>query len=452
MPLLQSRGAILIRQAGSPAQGAFITNNAQASFQCKSLRPKGMTMTEKLYIKDAYLKEAQMTLLQLEDSPNGIRAAFDRSPFYPEGGGQLCDTGTIGGVRVLDVREDKQTGIVWHSLNPEHACELEPGRSYTGIIDWKKRFTHMQLHSGEHILSGAMIKLYGIENKGFHMGEEYTTIDVDLRPDSPYTEITEEMIQVCEQTANEYIWLDAPVNTYFFDTAEDALSLPCRKKIKYGEDISVVLMGDVQDPVDCCACCGTHVRRTGEVGLIKITHAEKYKGMHRFYVKSGITAYEDYCTKQDVADGLGRRFSCDPRDLEKALDAADLRNQDLFRKYSQLKSLFMAQAESSLREALAKPFEGSLRIFRYTDLSADDLQTLARKLSKDITGPVALAAVSEHCAVLTSPGTPDCGKLVKENAPIYQGKGGGKPDLARAIFKDDEGLELYLDLIEKHLR
>ena len=410
-------------------------------------------MTEKLYVKDVYLKEAELTLSEVKEEKGKLKAAFSSSLFFPEGGGQLCDTGEIAGYTVTDVKEDKESGTIWHTLEPKAGAEvLEPGKSYTARLDWKKRFEHMQMHCGEHILSGAFYKLYGAVNKGFHMGAEYTTIDIDLPEDSPYKEISPEMAAAAERLANEAVWADLPVQTIFFDTADEARKLPVRKAIKFEEDISVVVVGDLNDPADCCACCGTHPKSSGQIGIIKITHTEKYKGMYRCYVKCGFSAYEDYCEKQLIADTLGLKYSCDPKDLEKTLAAAETKTEEIYKKYSSLKGYYLRKTEEEFREKLKTPKEKSIRIECFEQFPADDLQTMLRKMEDVITEPVALVSPREHTAVLASSGAPDCGKIVKECAPIYHGKGGGKPNIARAIFEKAEDLELFLDLVEKHLR
>lgn len=411
-----------------------------------------MAATEKLYIKDVYQRTGDMELLQLKEENGCLLAAFDKTVFFPTGGGQLCDTGSIGGFPVTDVKEEKGTGIIWHALEAAEGRKPEVGRVYAGEIDWQKRFSHMQMHCGEHILSGAFFRLFGAVNKGFHMGEEYVTIDIDLPSESGYPELTKEMEAEAELLANSAVWQDLPVNTYYFDTLKEAKALPLRKDIKAETDISVVVVGDKEDPADCCACCGTHPRSAGEIGIIKITHSEKYKGMTRFYVKCGLSAYRDYCEKQALTDSISRHFSCEPAKVEAAIAALESKKDETYKKYSAFKAYILGEEEQKIREMLASPSDKSIRMLYSELLSADDYQALARKLEKEIREPFAFVATRENTIILASSGTPDCGKLVKENAGIYKGKGGGKPGLARAIFNSGEDVELFLDLTEKHLR
>ena len=409
-------------------------------------------MTNRLYIQNVYQKEAEMTLLEVKEENGKIWARFDQSVFFPESGGQLSDRGTIGEFNVPQVDEEKDTKEVWHLLEDAKAQDLKVGNVYKGQINWEVRFRHMQMHCGEHLISGAFYKLLNASNKGFHMGDDYVTIDIDLDPQGKYKEMTPEMIKAAERLANEAIWSNQPVTTHFFDTAKEAMKLPCRKEIKFNENISVVLIGDADDPADCCACCGTHPAFAGEVGIIKITHVEKYKGMTRFYVKCGEVAYDDYVDKQDILSVLGRKYSCDYKGLEAAIDGVNEKASETYRKYAELKKYIMAMEVGNLKKAMAEPTEKSILVLEYDLLQADDLQNMLKDFEGKIAKPLALVSTKENVVVLASNGTPDCGKLVKENASIYQGKGGGKPNLSRAIFTNKENLDLYLDLIEKHLR
>ena len=402
--------------------------------------------TKKLYQENVYLKECEQTLVSLEEGEL-LKACFDSTIFFPAGGGQLCDTGIIAGHKVVDVKEDKETGAIWHFLEKEGES-LETGKSCKASIDWDRRFSHMQMHCGEHLISGAFFSLYKAHNKGFHMGDDYVTIDIDWDG----KEMSDDMIAEAEALANSWIYQDIPVETRWFDTAKEAMSLPCRKEIKAGKDISVVLIGDEHSPADCCACCGTHPSSTGQIGIIKIVHREKYKAMNRFYVKCGRQALDDYSNKQTILAAISKKNSCDINDLEKTLEAAEAREKEIYRKYSSLKNYYAGIEEEALREKLLLPKEKSIRVFSYEQFDLNDLQNIARKLEKDIKDVTVLVSAKENSCIIASDGQVNCGNLVKENAPIYGGKGGGKPNLARAIFDSREKLELYLDLTEKHLR
>jgi len=402
--------------------------------------------TERLYQKDVYLREVDLTVTEVREYKGKMQVACSSTIFFPEGGGQLCDLGSLDGVAVTDVKEDKETGTVWHTV--ADAAGFEPGKTVKAVLDWQRRFDHMQMHCGEHILSGRFHELFGVENHGFHMGEDYMTIDMLAKDGSP---ITDEMIEKAELAANEVIWRNVPVVTTWFDTAEEALSMPVRKEIKFGEDISVVTVGSVDAPLDCCACCGTHPSTTGQVGLVTVLKAENYKGMTRMTIKAGRPALEEARIRSKIASTLAQKYSCEVITLLDREAANDAKNDEVRRELSELKSALSKQEEEKLREALPKA-EGSLAVFRYPLMSADDLQSMARKAEDIFTKPSALFSEKDKTVVLATPGTPAAGQLVKDYAGMYGGKGGGSKTLARAIFSKKADAELFMDLLEKHLR
>ncbi len=402
--------------------------------------------TERLYQEDVYLREADLTVTEVREYKGKTQVACESTIFFPEGGGQLCDLGTLGGVAITAVKEDKETGTVWHTV--ADASGFDPGKTVKAVLDWQRRFDHMQMHCGEHILSGRFHELFGVENHGFHMGEDYMTIDMLAKDGSP---ITDEMISQAELAANEVIWRNVPVVTTWFDTAEEALSMPVRKEIKFGEDISVVTVGNVDAPLDCCACCGTHPSTTGQVGLVTVLKAENYKGMTRMTIKAGRPAFEETRTRSKIASQLAQKYSCEVITLLDREAANDAKNDEVRRELSELKSALSKREEEKLREALPKA-EGSLAVFRFPLMSADDLQSMARKAEDIFTKPSALFSEKDKTVVLATPGTPAAGQLVKDYAGMYGGKGGGSKTLARAIFSKKADAELFMDLIEKHLR
>ena len=414
--------------------------------------------TERLYQKDVYLKEADLIVSALRVYKGRPQVACESTLFFPEGGGQPCDLGTLGGVKVLDVKEDKETGTVWHAVALGGSSEVSAqealekafpiGSAQHAVLDWTRRFDHMQMHCGEHILSGRFFEMYGVENRGFHMGEDYMTIDMAAKDGSP---ITEEMIRAAELAANEVVWADVPVTTIWFDTAEEAKSQPVRKEIKFGEDISVVFVGDPAHPADCCACCGTHPSSSGQVGLISVLKAENYKGMTRMTIKAGRYALLESVLRSKIASQLAQKYSCEVITLVDRENANDAKNDEVRRELSELKSALAKAEEEKLREALPG-FAGSLAIFRYPLMSADDLQSMARKAEDIFTKPAALYSEKDKTVVLATPGIPAAGQLVKDYAGMYGGKGGGSKTLARAIFAKKADAELFMDLIEKHLR
>ena len=229
--------------------------------------------TEKLYYQDPYLTAFTARVLSCEKSKSGWAVVLDRTAFYPEGGGQPADHGTLGAVQVTDVHETK--GVIFHTCDGP----VEIGTQVAGAVDWPRRFDHMQQHSGEHILSGLLCSLYHCDNVGFHLGADTVTIDYNA-------ELTWEQVMAAEKAANEVIWQDTPVDITF--PAPDALArLNYRSKKALTGQVRIVAFPGA----DCCACCGTHVRRAGEVGIIKVLSCQKFREGARLEILCGSRAY-----------------------------------------------------------------------------------------------------------------------------------------------------------------
>lgn len=422
-------------------------------------------MTKKLYEKDVYLKRCESTILDImnrqvgkNQSSQQLAIILDQTIFFPTGGGQPCDLGSINGIPVIEVFEEN--GIIFHlieddseyagSCGPSLAQMLKIGQEVTLSIDWTRRFQNMQRHCGEHILSGIFFSEIGGVNRGFHMGNSYMTIDIDV-PD-----ISWEQAMKIEQKANQVVWDNAPVITRYFEKREDAEGLPLRKPLALEENISIVCVGSIANPADCVACCGTHPNTAGQVGLIKIIKLESYKGMTRIYFKAGEEAFLDYQKKHDIVTSLKNKYSAEEDLLEK-IKKQDDKNKEIRQElYSIKKSLLSKYSEDIQNEYVlnsqAKKEDLPILIKEFDDLSIDDLLNLGRQTIPHIKGLLLLASARETTVLLFSDGKPDCGKLVKENAPIYNGKGGGNANQARAIFTKYEYVETFIDLLKKHLR
>lgn len=406
--------------------------------------------TVKLYQKDVYMKSGELCVQRFGEDAKGRKfIVFRESFFFPEGGGQPCDLGTAGKMKVVNVLEEKATGDVLHYVD---AFEdgLAEGSVLDCELDWARRFDHMQMHCGEHILSGAFFRLFKGENKGFHMGDDYMTIDI-LFPED-FDGDPKEAGDAAEFEANRTIWANVPIKTYYYDTREEANALPSRKKIAFDEDISMVVVGDPENPMDCCPCCGTHPSHSGEIGLVKVIKCDPNKEYFRYTLKSGRFALEDYRFKHGIATMAGNRYSTSLDRLEKAMDKADAENNDVRRELSLLKKSLINDEIVRLKAMIDAPCDKSYRSASYSIYSPDDLQGFAKELDPVLKGVLILVSEKANTAVILSDGKVNAGKLVKDNASIYHGKGGGSPKLARAIFSSKEDLDLYLDLIEKHLR
>ncbi len=231
-------------------------------------------MTIRLFDQDAYLLDFTARVLDCQSAGEGWDVTLDRTAFFPEGGGQGADHGTLGGARVLDAHE--KSGVILHRTD----APLPVGDTVEGRVDSVHRLSMMQQHTGEHILSGLICRMYGYSNVGFHIGTEAVTLDFN----GP---LTEAQAREAERLANECVWRDQPVHA-FVPEKEELARLEYRSKKAIDGDVRIVSI----EGVDTCACCGTHVATTGRVGQIKVLSVQKYKGGVRLSILCGMRALE----------------------------------------------------------------------------------------------------------------------------------------------------------------
>ncbi len=411
----------------------------------------------RLFKKDVYLKECQAKITSVSQADGKTLVTLDQTIFFPTGGGQSCDIGQISGIDVLDVYEYGDD--IYHRLDCSPQ-DLAEGASVSLSIDWERRFDNMQRHCGEHILSGIFFREFGGVNRGFHMGDDYMTIDISLEEMPEFDKITWEMAKHAELAANEVIWNNLPVIIRHFNTKKEAEGLPLRKVLTLEKDISIVCVGSTDNPADCVACCGTHPSTAGQVGLIKIYKVESNKGMFRIYFEAGKRAFEKMSRQYDTLTSLANTLSAGEDDLIDKFKSQQAKNQEVRNNLHMLKKEVISQEinaikkELSLSDSSAENMQ-ALPYKEYNLLSTDDLSAIARELSESIPKLVFLVHNPTNTVFLCASkdkNTPDCGKLVKENASIYGGKGGGNKTMARAIFPKAEYIPVFIDLISKHLK
>lgn len=257
---------------------------------------------EKLYYQIPYVKEFEAEVLSCTKGKQGYEIRLDRTAFYPEGGGQPSDTGTLGGVFVTFVHEQGEE-ILHQTERP-----LEPGTRVKGVLDWEKHYSNTQQHSGEHIVSGLIHAAYGYDNVGFHMGREEMTIDLNGT-------LSWEQLMDIERQANEIIYQNLPIEVSY-PSEEERKRLDYRSKKELNGLVRIVTIPGA----DCCACCGTHVERTGEIGLIKFLSMMNYKGGVRISMLCGIQAMEDYRKKTEQTLALSALLSAKPDALVAAVE------------------------------------------------------------------------------------------------------------------------------------
>lgn len=425
-------------------------------YSWRNMEEKQM-QTIRLFKENVYKKEAEAVITSLSWQEGKFILTLDQTIFFPEGCGQTCDLGTIAGFEVSDVSE--HDGDIYHTVivpkekESEAKAVLCEGSCVKLVLDWARRFDNMQRHCGEHILTGIFFREWGGINRGFHMGQDYMTIDISLEEGAKAESITWEMCLEAERLANEVVTQDMPIITRHFDSFKEADKQPMRKKLTIKEDITLVGIGSPDYDWGCAACCGTHPSSTAQVGLIKIFKLESNKGMYRIYFEAGRRAFDKYQQQFEILNTLCNTLSAGTDDVLEKFRISREKDKEMRSQLHFLKKEVIAREAASIIaevEQLSSPHSVCER--RYSILTLDDLVTLSREISPEIKKIYFLVHEPTHTVLLVSDGNTDCGRLVKENASIYNGKGGGNKTMARAIFTKEEYVNTFMDLIEKHLR
>lgn len=270
-----------------------------------------MQKTRQLYNEDAYQIECQATILDCIKEETGYQIVLDQTVFFPEGGGQYGDRGTLNEVEVFDTQI--KDGMIYHKT--EHPIEV--GSQVCAMIDWNRRYSMMQNHSVEHIFSGLVHQTYGYDNVGFHLGEEEMTLDFDGM-------LSKEQLLSLEREVNQKIWenLDVIIS---YPTKEQLETMAYRSKKEISEQIRIVTIPDV----DVCACCAPHVKKTGEIGSAKIITAQKHKSGIRITVVAGKRALFDYEQKHEEVIKVSQLLSVKPEEVANTVKQLQEEKQQL---------------------------------------------------------------------------------------------------------------------------
>ena len=375
-----------------------------------------MQSTEKYYENDPYRTEcaAHITAAQPLEGGGG-RLALDGTVFYPEGGGQPADRGALTlesgeTLTVSDVHE--QDGVIWHTVDalPEAA---RPGAAVTARIDWAWRFDKMQQHTGEHILSGTLHRLFGAENVGFHIGSEAVRMDTSV-PISP------EGLRQAETEANRFVWQDLPVRV-LYPSPEQLAHMTYRSKKEIAGQVRIVAIPGA----DTCACCGTHTATTGQVGLIKIVSAERYKGGMRLAVLCGGRALAEMQAMQARQGEIVAELSAKPAETAHAVRRVHAELAALqYAHYGLCTQLFDALAASVA--------PGQDALFTVPGLDPDGLHRLAVRLTEATGGLcAALTPTEKGCGYCLARRAGDVRPLTRALNAACSGRGGGKPGICQ---------------------
>ena len=375
--------------------------------------------TEKLYYSDPTARCFTARVLSCREAPNGWEIILDRTAFYPEGGGQSWDLGTLGGAEILSVTECGEEII--------HLCSapLPVGEAVSGEIDWLRRRENCQQHSGEHIFSGLAARRFGYHNVGFHMGKAAMQIDFD----GP---IPPEAIAELEWEANEAVWADVPLHI-FYPEPEELARLPYRSKKALAGKVRLVEIPGY----DLCACCGTHVQRTGEIGPIKVLSSIKFHSGVRLELVCGAKALQ-------YLNGV----FAENRSVSQALSAKPLETGEaarrLLNELDNLKYRLVAlENESIARQAEALAGTGNQLLFR-EGLSPDSLRRLVCAVGEVCGGICAVFSKSESGFRYAIAGSQDVRPFTKALNEAFQGRGGGKPNLTQgSLTASQSDLEAF---------
>ncbi|BEP28857.1 alanyl-tRNA editing protein [Helicovermis profundi] len=387
-------------------------------------------MTIKLYENDMYLKEVDAKITEIIEEKNAIFLVLDKSIFFPLGGGQPSDIGYIENSKVLEVIE--KNGKLYHRV------EKKPIKDNVHLVlDWNRRLDNMQQHCGEHILSGIILKEINGHNKGFHMGKDIVTIDIDL------PSIGGTLLKEIEKKANEAIYKNALVNIYNVNSKDEASKYGVRKEVTVEKDIRIVSI----DGIDTVACCGSHPRRTGEVGLIKILKVEKNKNMTRIHFVCGNRALKDYKLKSDIISELSKKYSSSAENLLSKMAKKEEKNELIKQKYTELKNRFNSlEVETLFNENKNK------YIKIYNDMDFNDIEYISKKVHEKIKCLTVFASANEkRILMIDGLDSNNCGKFFKENIRDFNGKGGGSINIAQGKFESEEDLRRFCEKADEIL-
>ena len=378
-------------------------------------------MAEKLFYADAHLRKFTARVLSCEESGRLFAVTLDRTAFFPEGGGQSGDIGTLGGARVTDTREER--GEILHFCD----APLVPGAEVTGELDWETRFARMQIHSAEHLVSGHAHALWGCGNVGFHMDEHGATIDFDRELDAP-------QLMRLERLVNEDVWKNLPINI-LWPAEEELAEMPFRQKKELSMPVRIVEVPGV----DLCACCAPHVSFTGEIGLIRLKDRMRHRGGVRFTMLAGRAAYEDAALCAAETESLSRLFSAPQNALCAAAERVlgELEEEKYARAAAERRYV-------EARLAAEKPYEGNLLFFE-DGLSPAALRALAEGGKTRCTGVcAALCAEDGGYRYVMASETTDLRAAARSINAALSGRGGGASGMIQgSLFASRETVERY---------
>lgn len=361
-------------------------------------------MTEKLYYENQYIKEFTACAVSCVRAENGFEVVLDKTAFFPQGGGQPGDVGFIGEAKVIDTVEKNG--------EPVHICDREVSGTLNCRIDFEKRFLNMQQHTGEHVFSGILHSLTGFDNVGFHMGENAVTVDFNGA-------VTSETLKKAERLANEAIYKNIPVNT-FYPPEEELNKYDYRSKKEIKDRVRLTQI----EGVDLCACCGTHVAFTGEIGIIKVVSSMNYKSGVRITLQIGKKAFDDYCEKNESVAEISVMLKAKPNEITAAVERISVQLQQAKYDCTALKKELFAYK--------VKDLSGEKHVMFDDEASADNARILGDLLADRVKIAAAFSGNDKDgykYAVVSR--FEDVRGIGKELNLACSGRGGGKSDMVQ---------------------
>lgn len=401
-------------------------------------------MTERLYYQDSYLKEFRAKVLKKIKIDNQTAVVLDETAFYPTSGGQPYDKGVIQDVPVVEVAEEGDEII--HILKKELKEKINS--EVVGKIDWKRRFDHMQQHSGQHILSAAFEKLWNADTVSFYLGDEICTLDIMK------DNITSEEVKKAEILSNNIVLENKPIKVYFVNQ-ERANELNLRKIPPQKEDIRIVEIKDF----DICACCGTHCGTTGEVGLIKILKWEKRGVKIRLDFICGKRSLKDYYWKNELIKNISNKLTIKDTELGETVERMLEERKETRKESREIKEKLQEYEAKRLIDESSIRDDG-IRIINkvFEEKNFQEARGLVQKIINLNDSVVVLAGIKnkgEGAKILFACSRVlkyDMNGLIREAGKFIEGRGGGAPNFAQAGGKKAEGIEDALNFASEHFQ
>lgn len=388
---------------------------------------------ERLYDTDSYVKEFEAVVLSCEQTAESCwNVVLDRTAFFPEGGGQTGDTGWLDGIEVTDTQEKE--GAVCHLCK----APLEAGSRVLGRLDFAKRFDKMQQHTGEHILCGIAHRLHGYENVGFHLGDEFTTMDLD-------GELSEEQVRALETSANEAVFANHPV-VIKMPSREELSKMEYRSKIEIEGQVRIIEIPGV----DSCACCAPHVWTTAEVGLIKILSCERHRGGSRLTILCGMRALKDYQKKQELTGQISAALSAKPDRIAEAVTHLQEQQQTLREQFHQIQARYLQGKLENVR-----PEDPCVCIFEegFDPIAMRNFVNAAMERCDGICGAFRGNDRDGYQYVIGSR-TVDMREAAGALREQFGGKGGGKPQMVQGSVggSAEKIYEFFINFSDAHCK